>query len=722
MDKSSILLSVLKRRMLPAMMTFASVMVAAIAYLAFTPRLYEATARLMLNDNQLSVSDLGRDLGRLPSAAAGGPNPLATQSELLKSQRVLKRAIRKLPFKEDTLTVHQISQELRVRIVPGTNILELSYRDKNPKLAAALLNAATAAMVEENIANIRAGASSVRAFLETEVPKQRTVLEEVEARENRYRQENGLISVAEQTQELVQSLGAVENQERDLSSQLQDLTSQHLSLQQLVGTASSKKAYTSARVGQDEELKALRTKLADLAAQVIEMRSRLGDQHPDLIALTEQRDETQKLYESKRSRIMPAEQSSTSDVAGDALSQELMAKLIASDIERVALEQKLGVVRTSRLNLQSRLIELPIKQQPLTTLIRTREEAESTLKQLQSKLQEARIAEAQLISNINIISVAESPTQPQWPKKSAVLVMAVVFGTALSTGIILLLEVLDGSLYDAGAAEEIFGQPPLGALPPLYSTLMDLSQPELFLDNVYSVEPYRKLLKTLEFRTAKKLRLLAISSALANEGKSAVVSHLAVVSALSSQRTLIIDADLRRPKQHKLFRLSLEPGLAEVIDGKLTLQEAIQTTSCERLSVLTCGNRSQRPSIVLESAAMQSLLQAAANQFDLVILDTPPINSYADAFVLSRYSDGLMFVVRPGTTTRNGLSQAVREQSKSGVEFIGFVLNNMDSPIERDYFDSKNGSKRFPNFLRGLPLSKAPQELSAVNAERKAVS
>jgi succinoglycan biosynthesis transport protein ExoP len=194
------------------------------------------------------------------------------------------------------------------------------------------------------------------------------------------------------------------------------------------------------------------------------------------------------------------------------------------------------------------------------------------------------------------------------------------------------------------------------------------------------------------------------------------------VSALSSQRTLIIDADLRRPKQHKLFRLSLEPGLAEVIDGKLTLQEAIQTTSCERLSVLTCGNRSQRPSIVLESAAMQSLLQAAANQFDLVILDTPPINSYADAFVLSRYSDGLMFVVRPGTTTRNGLSQAVREQSKSGVEFIGFVLNNMDSPIERDYFDSKNGSKRFPNFLRGLPLSKAPQELSAVDAERKAVS
>jgi polysaccharide biosynthesis transport protein len=717
MNKPTILLSVLKRRVIPATVTFASVIFAALAYLSSTPRLYETTARLMINDRQVSVSDLGRDLAKLPEAGSGA-SPLANQAELAKSQRVLERALAKIPASYGNIpTVGQLSQALHVKIIPATSILELSYLGRTPKLSSALLNAVMAAIIKENIENIRASAHSVRSFLETEVPKQRRLLEQAEDAENRYRQLNSLVSVEDQTRQLVESLGTTENQERDLSAQLRDLTVQTFSLQQLVGETSRQNAYIAVRVGQDDELKMLRTKLDDLETQVIELRSRLGDQHPDLLALIEQRDEVRQLYENKLSRILSTAQSPSGNIAGDALSQELLSKLIASDIARVALQQKLIVVRSDRANLQSRLAQLPIEQQPLTNLVRIREEAESNLKQMQSKLQEAKIAEAQLVSNVQIISTAEIPTEPQWPKKSSVLVVATMFGLVLSVGNVLLLEFLDNSLHEVTEAEEILGQPSLGLLPFLRSTKIDFKQSKLFVDNVYLVEPYRKLLKTLEFRSDKKLRLLVVSSALSNEGKSTVVAHLATVSAMLSQKTLIIDADLHRPKQQKLFNLSLEPGFAEVIDGKIALSEAVQATG-SNLSVLTSGRLSQHPSTLLESAAMQSFLEETAKQFDLVILDTPPINNCADALVLSRFSDGLLFVVRPDVTTRNGLFQAVGELNRMGTSLIGFVANDIDSQINQNSFDFDHDEQsRFPSFLKRLPLFRMIKRWSALDTE-----
>lgn len=723
MDKPSILLSTLKRRTLPAITAFTAVIAAAIAYLALSPRLYETSVRLMVNDRQLSVSDLGRDLARLPEGAAGGANPLATQAELIKSQRVLESAIAKVLPKDQKVkdgtnipTVADLNQELQVKIIPATSILELSYRDKDPKMAANLLNAVVVSMAEENVANIRSGARSVREFLEAEIPKQREQLERAEDAESRYRQVTGLVSVEDQTKELVQSLGATENQERDLIAQLQDATAQTSALKQLVGQGSRQNAYISARIGQDDELKTLRAKLDALETQVIELRSRLGDQHPDLLALVEQRDEVRKLYKSKLSRILSTAQPSSSNVAGDPLSQELISKLITGDITRVALERRAATVRNERIQLQSRLVELPVKQRSLATLDRAREEAESTLKQLQSKWQEARIAEAQLVSNIQVISVAEPPIQPQWPKKTSILVTAAAFGLILSAGIVLLLEFLDNSLRDTAEAEDLFHQPCLGRLPALPVTLTNPKQLELFLNNAYFVEPYRKLLKILEFRSAKQLHLLVVSSALSNEGKSTVVSHLAAVSAMLSQRTLIIDADLHRPKQHKLFNLPIEAGLAEVIEGKMTLNEAIQPIS-SHLSVLTCGQRSQRPSMLLESAALQALLEAASEMFDLIILDTPPINSCADALVLNRYSDGLVFVVRPGTTTRDGLAQAVAELNRNGASLTGFVANSVDIQSDKDYFDFYDQQGRSPSFLQRLPLSRTLQHSSAMDLE-----
>ena len=287
----SSLLAVSKRRSLPAVATFAAAIGGAVAYLAVTPRLYEASARLMLDDRRVSVSDLGRDLTQPSSGAPPGVSPLANEAELVKSQRVLERAIAIVKSqsqsgsRKSTLTTGDLSKGLKVKIVPATNILELSYQNKNPQVAAKALNAVSQAMVEDNIKTISSEATKIREFLQKEVPNARQQLLEAEAAENRYRRQSGIVSFDDQTKSLVQSLATLEDQERMVGSQLREARSRDASLRQITDTSSLNKAYATVRSGQDEELKKLRARLSELEAKLIEARLHYTDSHPTVIEL-----------------------------------------------------------------------------------------------------------------------------------------------------------------------------------------------------------------------------------------------------------------------------------------------------------------------------------------------------------------------------------------------------------------------------------------------------
>ncbi len=695
MEKSvSSLLSVLKRRSLPAVAAFVAVIGGAIAYLAVTPSQYEASARLMLDNKQTSISELGRDISQVSSNTPGGPSPLADQAELAKSQRVLNRALQIFQSSHKTksqVTTQDLNQGLGVKIVPATNILQLSYQSKDPILAAQLLNAVSRAMEEESANTIRQEAANVRKFLAMEVPKARQNLEDAELKENKYRQSSGIISFTKQSESLVDSLATLENQERTLSAQLQELRSQDASLRQITNATAVKSAYASVRGGQDEQLKELRTKLTEFETKLAESRAKYTENHPDVQSLLYQRNSVRNLYIQGLNRVSSENQPvSPNNVAADQVSQNFSAQLIANDIERTAVENKLKSVQAQRANLQTRFEQLPFKQQQLTPLTRQREEAAETLKLLQSKYEEARIAEAQQVGNIRIIEEALPPTVATSPRRSAVLVLATALSTLLATSIVLLLEMMDNTLHDASEAEDLLKLSLLGVLPRLPSKTLVLEPSHRFLDNVSLVEPYRMLFKTLEFRS-DQMRLIVVSSSIAGEGKSIVASHLAAIAAMLSWRTLVIDADLRRPEQHTLFNLSGKPGVTDVLEGDISLADAVQSTDIENLDVLTCGELHGRPSQLLESSAMKSLVAEAGENYDLVIIDTPPLSACADAATLAKQSDGVMLVTRPGFTLKEILSRSVSELTRNRIPILGVVVNGITSQTEKYYQYSVNG-------------------------------
>ncbi|MBN3888724.1 MAG: polysaccharide biosynthesis tyrosine autokinase [Nostoc sp. JL31] len=689
MEKSiSSLLAISKRRSLPALATFIATLGTSVAYLAVAPHWYETSARLMLDEKRVSLSELGRDLTQVPSGTAGGPSPLADQAEFVKSQPVLEKAIVQVKndLPQNQLTVSEIRRGLKVKIVPATNILELTYQGRDPNFAAELVNAISQTMVEENAKAISSEATKVRVFLQKEVPLARQILQRAEIAENRYRQKSGIISIDDQTKSLVLSLANLEDQERTLVAQLQEAKSRDISLRQITDAKTINNAYASVRSGQDEQVKNLRTKLADLETQIIQTRLRFTENNPTLIKLIEQRDAIRALYTQELARVSPGNATiPPSKVASDSLSQELRSKLIVNEIERLAIENKLKSVQSLQANLQTRLAQLPIKELPLSALARQRQQAATSLNMLQSKLEEARIAEAQKVSNIRIIEEAQPPTSPTSPKKAAVLVIATFFGAILAIGVVLLLELMDNRLHDGSEVEELLKLPVLGVLPRLPVTMLNLEPSEQFLDDVALVEPYRMLLKTLEFRSTHKPRVIVVSSSISGEGKSVVVSHLAAVSAMLSRRTLIIDADLHIPVQHRLFHLAANPGITEVISGNKTLLEAVQRTDIKNLSILTCGELHTRPSQLLESAAIESLIAEAATKYDLVIIDTAAISDFADAATLTQQSDGVIIVTRPSFTHKGVLQKSVSELTENRISILGVVVNGIKNQTRKSY-------------------------------------
>jgi capsular exopolysaccharide synthesis family protein len=151
-----------------------------------------------------------------------------------------------------------------------------------------------------------------------------------------------------------------------------------------------------------------------------------------------------------------------------------------------------------------------------------------------------------------------------------------------------------------------------------------------------------------------------------------------------------------------LLSLPKEPGLTDVIDREITFLHAVQPTGIDNLSILTCGELCDRPASLLESPSMKSLLEEAADHYDLVIVDTPPVSSCADANTLTQYSDGLVMVVRPNFTPTEILVRAGSELTGNGVPILGVVVNGMRTQSEKYYRKPAKGYQPLSKPLKRL--------------------
>jgi capsular exopolysaccharide synthesis family protein len=301
----------------------------------------------------------------------------------------------------------------------------------------------------------------------------------------------------------------------------------------------------------------------------------------------------------------------------------------------------------------------------------------------------------------NFISVVEQPQVPSAPLGSGTtttVLIAAAIGVMLAVGAAFLLEYLDDTVKSADDVRQTTQLATLGGVPKISGEdssgrLIALREPRSPI-----AEAYRIIRTNLRFSTIDSpLRTLMIASASPGEGKSTTAANLAVVLAQSGQRVILVDADLRRPTQHRIFELHNQVGLTSILlNPAMHLPDVWQNTPIENLKLITSGPIPPNPADMLGSKRMGQFIEELRTKAEIIIFDTPPVTAVADASILAGRVEGVLLVVRCGHTRRNPMQHSKEILSTTGVNLLGAVLNQTPKR-ERDYpyyYEDKEPERR----------------------------
>jgi receptor protein-tyrosine kinase len=285
----------------------------------------------------------------------------------------------------------------------------------------------------------------------------------------------------------------------------------------------------------------------------------------------------------------------------------------------------------------------------------------------------------------SIIDSASLPTSPVTPKPLRNLGLAVVLGLLLGIGLAVIRELLDTSIKSAEDIALITETPVLGGIlfdnnAPKQPLLTDLSP------HSPRVEAFRILRTNLQFvdldRTKK---VFVVTSSVPGEGKTSTASNTALALQTAGQRTLLIDGDMRRPQLARLFGLEGSVGLTSVLLGRIELEEAVQEHRDSGLSVLTSGTLPPNPAELLQSHAMLKLLDQARTEFDVIVIDAPPLLPVTDAALIAAHADGAVVVIRQGKTTKDQFASSIDRLNAVGARALGVTLNMVQQRGRKGY-------------------------------------
>lgn len=200
-------------------------------------------------------------------------------------------------------------------------------------------------------------------------------------------------------------------------------------------------------------------------------------------------------------------------------------------------------------------------------------------------------------------------------------------------------------------------------------------------------ESYRTLRTNIEFAGVDTdLRTIMVTSTGPSEGKSTTIANLAVVTAQTEKRTLLVDADLRKPTVHHTFNLANRWGLTTVLAGQESMANVVQKTLIPNLDIITAGPIPPNPAELLNSKAMTRFIQEVSGQYDQVLFDTPPVIAVADAQILASKLDGVILVVDSGTTNKDVALKAKTQLQNVKANILGVVLNNKKMQGDSYYY------------------------------------
>ena len=682
------LFAIAKRRRKIIGATLLSVMSLALLYLALSPKIYQASADLLINTQQKTgVNQLSNSLPAIADMlGATGTRSLDTEVEIVRSSTVQKAAMDLMP--PAMRPTGERKKGLVVDIQPkrSTDIISVNVKSRDPKLAVAYSNAICEAYRLQNQKNNTAQYKETADYVGGQLENVRKKLDQKRGDVRKFKEANGIVDLTTESQARVVRLGelqaALQQAEEDRASgeaKLKNLRAQSEKMapaetapstivvspivqqlrKQLTDLLAERSAASQEYVEGASEIKALDVQISDL-------RGRLQSQ-----AQTEVGTYTR--------NVNPVRQAALLDIS------QTLANVWSAEARAAALRTNIASARAT-------VEKLPQREYQLSQLQGDLETYKQTFESLSDKYQTLLISQQTPVDNARVITPAEEDrTRKVSPRVAATLALALLGGLLLSTLLAVAVDRVDNKIYTEEDAVQATGLPVLTHVPELNHKT---DGPILIGSGDASIllESFRMLRTQLSFISSYgQMKALVLTSSQPSEGKSTVSSNLAIALALNKKRVVLVDTDLRRPTIHKIFDIDNGKGFTSIVGGLKTLEEALHETNIEGLSILTSGPKPPNPAELLDSRMARDLIEELKDKFDYVIIDAPPALFMADAQIVASAADGVLLVVSCQEAKRGAVERTYELMAQTGVRVVGMVLNKFTEE-QSGYYGYKYGN------------------------------
>jgi capsular exopolysaccharide synthesis family protein len=574
----------------------------------------------------------------------------------------------------------------RLKVVPrpGTDVIDVKYLDSDPVRAQRFANQLAALFRAANGHSAQEQARRRREFLEEQLEVTDSLLVLAERELSTFRGTQQLGSSTENLTAEQASATARRTRRGELAADRQVLAALLRRFKEADGEgreAGFQALAYSPEVGSDPMLGQLQQRLIGYRNRLDSLTTgpwRALPSHPDVVQLASLVDSTQ-----------------------DQLVRAVRARL-------ASIDARLSVLSDQQQNGQRFIQDLPAQQAAEATLDRRVQVLRTTTDALRQEYQKARISEALGAADIEILDLAALPYRPSGVARSATLMFGLLLGMLFGSGAAMVADVTNSSVRRPEELHELIGATELGTIPRINGILAPspgrllspamngsarpsselLFSPSGALSS--EAEAFRLLRMSLAFSWGDRPCTLVVTSAAPQEGKTLIASNLAATFARGGAAVLLMDCDIHRPRLHRVFQASRTPGLMDLLRaGSLAplsadqREAAIRKTAVDRLSFLPCGTDPHTSPELLEPASLRRLLNQLRPEYDVILLDTPPVLVSADAATLGASADGVIMVIRAGQTDRGAAELAGQRVVAAGGRVLGAVLNDPDGVLAR---------------------------------------
>ena len=580
--------------------------------------------------------------------------------------------------------ISSFKSNLSVALEPNTRIIDIHYRSPDKYLAARVVNAIAAAYVEQNFKTRFESTMQTSDWLSGQLVDLQMKVETSQEKLVKYQKEHDILGIDEKQNittskldELNKELTAAESVRMERESiyhQVQSGSPDSIA-------AAADLATTSSGSG-SSLLQKLQEQHADLKIQIAQLGAQFGPSYPKLTQLNDQLKEV--------------------DAQTVAESRKIAARLRGDYLAALAQESLLRTALDQQKQDANQLNESGIEY----NFLKRDAEANRTLyENLLEKLKEAGVTAGLRSNNIRPVNVARVPESPTEPDVFRNLSFALALGLTTGIGLAFMLEGLDNTVCTVEQVQAISMLPSLGIIPLGSGTAdqrttakrLSLAENKETIELITKSRPHSQMAEAYRaLRTSLLLtsvgappKVILVTSALPEEGKTTTSINCAIVLAQKGVRVLLIDADLRRPSIHRMLGLVTKAGLSNVLTGGATLQQAtVRSLVVPTLFVLPAGTQPPNPSELLASPQMSDLLESLRGQYDHIVIDTPPTLPVTDAVIMATRADAVILVARAGSTTKQALKRSRDILLQVSAKVSGVLLNAVDlhSPDYYSYY------------------------------------